>query len=322
MIVGAGAIGGWLASLLHDGGMRVKLLARSETLRAVRANGLVYEAAGRRRILQLEASDDPAALGVADYVVIALKGQAMPTVGPTLTPLMGPDSVIVSAMNGVPWWFLDRFGGPLRGQPLESVDPGGRLKGQFPAAKVIGAVVHASAVSETPGVVRLVGANRLTFGEPDGASSPHLRRLVDVSNAAGMHTLATDDIRRDIWFKLSGNMSMNPISALTRATTGPMLDNPEVNRLIVEMMQEMAALGGDLGLDLGMTPDERIVVTRKLGDFKTSMLRDAEAGRELEIDGLLGVLVEMADRVGRPVPFLRAVFGMTRVLSASLTAQA
>jgi 2-dehydropantoate 2-reductase len=298
----------------------VKLLARGETLKAIQADGLIYEANGRRRALKLEAAADPAAFGVADHVVVTLKGQAMPEVGPTLAPLIGPDTAIVSAMNGVPWWFLDGFGGPLAGQALESVDPGGRLKAQLPVSRVIGCVVHASAVAEAPGVVRLVGADKLTFGEPDGASTPRLERLIGACRDAGMNTLATADVRLDIWAKLWGNMSMNPLSALTRATTGRMLDDPEVNQLIIEMMIEMAAVGHDIGLDLGMTTAERMVVTRKLGDFKTSMLRDAEAGRALEVDGLLGVLVEMADRLERPVPFLRAVHGMARVLSASLTA--
>lgn len=318
VIVGAGAIGGWLAALLHDGGFEVKLLARGATLKAVRQNGLVYEANGERRALPLEASDDPAAFGVADYVVIALKGQAMPEVGPTLAPLIGPDTAIVSAMNGVPWWFLDGFGGPLQGQALESVDPGGRLKALYPARRVIAAVVHVSAVADAPGVVRLVLADKLTFGEPDGASTSRLERLIAACRAAGMNTLATPDVRLDIWAKLWGNMSMNPISALTRATTLRVLDDPETRRLIVEMMDEMAAVGHDIGLDLGMSPADRMVVTRHLGDFKTSMLRDVEAGRALELDGLLGVLVEMADRLKRPAPFLRAVYGLARLLSGSV----
>jgi 2-dehydropantoate 2-reductase len=318
-IVGAGAIGGWMAALLHDAGWEVKLLARGATLQTLRADGLVYEAGGERRALRLQASDDAAALGPADYVVVTLKGQALPDVAPRLAPLVGPDTAIVSAMNGVPWWFLDRFGGPLAGRALDSVDPGGRLKALYPVERVIGAVVHASAVAEAPGVIRLVGADKLTFGEPDGASTPRLARLAAAFRTAGMKTLESGDIRLDIWAKLWGNMCMNPLSALTRATTGRMLDDPEVNRLCVEMMGEMAAVGSDLGLDLGMTPVERMAVTRKLGDFKTSMLRDAEAGRALEIDGLLGVLVEMADSLGRPVPFLRAVYGMTRVLSKAIT---
>lgn len=319
VIVGAGAIGGWLAALLHDGGFEVKLLARGATLAAVRADGLIYEAGGVRRSLPLQASDDPADLGPADYVVVALKGQAWPQVGPSLGPLIGPDTAIVSAMNGVPWWFLDGFGGPLQGMALESVDPGGALKSLYPVRRVIGCVVHASAAAEAPGVVRLAMADKLTFGEPDGASTPRLQRLVEACRRAGMNTFATADVRLDIWAKLWGNMSMNPISALTRATTLRVLDDPETNRLIVEMMGEMAAVGHDIGLDLGITPADRMVVTRRLGDFRTSMLHDAEAGRPLEVDGLLGVLVEMADRLGRPVPFLRAVFGLTRVLSDSLT---
>lgn len=323
-VVGAGAIGGLIAARLWRAhrNVQINVLARGAHLQAMRRDGLTIVEGpddATRYTAHVNTADNAADLGVQDIVFVCLKGQALVQAAATLAPLVGPRTHIVSAMNGVPWWFLDGFGGPLQGQALESVDPGGRLKAMYPVERVIGAVVHASAVAEAPGVVRLVGADKLTFGEPDGSSTPRLERLVAACRAAGMNTLATADVRLDIWAKLWGNMSMNPISALTRATTLRVLDDPETNRLVVEMMGEMAALGHDIGLDLGMTPADRMVVTRKLGDFKTSMLRDAEAGRALEADGLLGVLVEMADRLDRPVPFLRAVYGLTRVLSDSLT---
>jgi 2-dehydropantoate 2-reductase len=307
-----------MAALLHDAGWEVKLLARGRTLEAVRERGLIYDGGQGPRALRLEASDDPASLGPADYVLITLKGQALPALGPSLPPLIGPDTAIVSAMNGIPWWFLDGFGGRIEGMTLESVDPGGRLKALFPVERVIGCVVHTSAAAVAPGEVRLIAADKLAFGEPDGSSTPRLERLVAAFRAAGMNTLHNPDIRLGVWTKLWGNMTMNPIGALTRATTGRILDDPETNRLVIEMMTEMAALGSDLDLDIGMAPVERTAITRKLGDIKTSMQRDAEEGRELEVEGLMGALVEMADRLGRPVPFMRAVYGLARVLSGSL----
>jgi 2-dehydropantoate 2-reductase len=313
-IVGAGAIGGWFASLLASQGWSVRLLARGATLAAVRARGVVVD--GER--FALTASDDPAELGPADFLVLTVKGHDLPALGPRLPPLMRDETAVVSMMNGVPWWFFEGWPGPLDGAVLERVDPGGALAHALPARQVIGAVVHASAQAPEPGVVRLVKADRLTFGRPGGGEDPRLGALVQACAAAGVPTRASGEIRGEIWAKLWGNMTMNPLSALTRAPTGPLLDDPETRGLCLEMMREMAALGSAVGLEFGMTPEARMAVTRKLGSFKTSMLQDLEAGRRLELDPLLGVLVEMADRLGQPAPFLRAVYGLARRLDASI----
>ncbi|HEX8569159.1 MAG TPA: 2-dehydropantoate 2-reductase [Caulobacteraceae bacterium] len=319
-IVGVGAVGGWLASLLHEAGWDVRLLARGATLAAVREHGLKVEAAGATRALRLAASDDPGEIGPVDYAILTVKGQDLPALGPRLTPLLSGGGALVTAMNGLQWWFTEGLPGPLEGEVLEAVDPGGVLRGLYPAQRVIGAVVHASATSPEPGRVRLVGADRLTFGEPDGRGSERAERLTEACASSGLNAAVSENIRLEIWRKLWGNMSMNPLGALTRATTGRLLDDPETRALVGAMMGEMARLGDRLGLPLGMTPEERMAVTRKLGDFRTSMQQDAEAGRRLELNGLLTVLVEMADRLGEPAPFLHAVHGLARQLDLSLAA--
>jgi 2-dehydropantoate 2-reductase len=314
-VVGAGAIGGWVASLLASQGWDVRLLARGETLAAIRARGLRVD--GTR--FDLPASDNPAELGPADYLVLAVKGHDLPALEASLKPLTGAPTAVVSMMNGVPWWFFEGLVGPLENAVLERVDPGGGLKRRLPVEQVIGAVVHASAHTPEPGVVRLVKADRLTFGTPEGGDTdPRIAPLWAACNAAGVATQVSPDIRREIWAKLWGNMSLNPLSALTRALTGPLLDDPETRGVCLQMMGEMAALGLTLGLDLGMTAAARMEVTRKLGSFKTSMLQDLEAGRRLELDPLLGVLVEIADRLSRPAPYLRAVYGLARQLDVSI----
>jgi 2-dehydropantoate 2-reductase len=319
-IVGVGAVGGWLAALLHDAGWDVRLLARGATLEALRTDGLSLTMPDGERRLSLAASDDPAEIGPVDYVLLAVKGHDLPPLAPRLRPLLAEGGALVTAMNGLQWWFTHGLPGPLDGAVLEAVDPGGPIRALYPVERVIGAVVHASAETLGPGRVRLVGADRLTFGEPDGRASERVQRLAAAFATAGLKVAVSDDIRLEIWRKLWGNMSMNPLSALTRATTGRLQDDPETRALAGAMMAEMARLGDRLGLPLGMTPEERMAVTRKLGDFRTSMQQDAEAGRRLELNGLLTVLVEMADRLGEPAPFLHAVHGLARQLDRSLAA--
>lgn len=324
-IVGVGAIGGWLAGLFDAAGWDVRLLARGASLAAIREHGLrvlppaTQDEAGER-IVRGKVSDNPADLGPSDYLVIALKGHDLPPLAAGLAPIVGPDTAVVTAMNGLSWWFTDGFAGPIEGLALDSVDPGGALRAMLPVERVIGCVVHATAATVAPGVVQVIGADELAFGEPSGEATERVERLAAATREAGVKTQVSPNIRLAIWRKLWGNMSMNPISALTRATTGPILDDPQTRELIRTMMTEMAGLGARLGLDLGMTPEERMAITRRLGDFKTSMQRDAEAGRRLEIDPLLGVLIEIADRLGRPAPFMRAVHGLARRLDASTRA--
>ncbi len=317
-IVGAGAIGGWLAWLLDRAGWDVRLLARGATLAAIADGGLKVEVGGEGFVVEAPASADPGEVGPVDYVILTLKGPALAGLGARLGPLFGPETAVVTAMNGLQWWFTDGLEGPLDGVALEAVDPGGRLRGLYPVDRVLGCVVHATVTAVAPGAIQVVATDKLILGEPDGAASPRVQRLAGALHAGGVETEVSPDIRRAIWRKLWGNMCMNPLSALTRASTGPLLDDPLTRELIRAMMSEMAALGGRLGLDLGMTPEDRMAVTRRLGDFKTSMQRDAEAGRRLELDSLLGVLVEMAERLDQPAPSLRAVYGLARRLDAAL----
>ena len=319
-IVGVGAIGGWLASLLDAAGWDVRLLARGAALQAIRADGLRVAEPGGERVVRTPTSDDPAELGAVDYLILAVKGHDLPDLLPRLAPLVGPETAVVTAMNGLQWWFTDGLAGPLDGAVLPAVDPEGALRRAYRAKRVIGSVVHASAVAEAPGRVRLIAADKLILGEVTGRSSERVERLAHALRA-GVAVEVSPDIRLDVWRKLWGNMSMNPLSALARASTGRLLDDPETRALAGGMMREMAELGVPLGLDLGMTAEARMAVTRRLGDFKTSMQRDMEAGRRLELSNLLTVLVEMADRLGQPAPLMRAVHGLARQLDASLTGQ-
>jgi 2-dehydropantoate 2-reductase len=219
-------------------------------------------------------------------------------------------------MNGLPWWFLDRVDGPMRGVRLDSVDPGGRAAGLLAAARPVGAVVHASTRVEAPGVVRIVGTDRLILGEPDGGTSAPTAELARLVAAGGVACPVSPDIRTEIWTKLWGNASMNPVSALTRRSTGAILGDPHLLALVRAMMEEFVRVGDRVGLKLPMGVDDRIGLACKLGDFRTSMLGDAEAGRPLEVEGLLGVVVELADKLGEPVPASLAVYALARAISA------
>ena len=321
-IVGAGAIGGWLAWLLDRAGWDVRLLARGATLAAIADGGLKVEADGELHVVEAPVSADPTEIGPVDYVILTLKGQGLVEIGPSLQQLLGQDTALVTAMNGLQWWFTDGLDGPIDGAVLESVDPGGVLRALYSVDRVIGAVVHATVSASAPGAITVVATDKLILGEPDGTRSDRVERLAEAFRTGGVETVVDSDIRLAIWRKLWGNMCMNPLTALTRATTGPLLDDPLTAELIRAMMMEMSALGDRLGLSLGMTPEERMAVTRRLGDFKTSMQRDAVAGRRLELDGLLGVLVEIADRLDQPAPNLRAVYGLARRFDATLAAPA
>ena len=288
-------------------------LARGATLSALQCHGLRVIENGQTRVAPVVASGDPQALGPQDYVIIALKAQALPALAPALAPLMGPDTAVVTAMNGIPWWFFHGLDGPLNGARLDCVDPGGAIGAAISAERVIGCVLHNSNSTPEPGVAKVVGLERLIFGEPDGSSTPRLSALAAAFRKAGVRIDTPSDIRTPIWSKLWGNMYANPISALTGAGSSDMLNDDGVRPLILRMMQEMADIGGRLGLDLGMSPDERMAVARRLGNFRTSMLQDMEAGRPIELDPILGAVVEVGEKLSMPVENLAAVHALTRL---------
>jgi 2-dehydropantoate 2-reductase len=318
-VVGAGAIGGVIAARLaavEDAD--VSVLARGATLAAIREHGLRVSSpgpagTGETVAAHVAASDDAAELGEQDFVVVAVKAQSMAGVAASLGGLLGPRTAVLSTLNGVPWWFLDGFGGPAAGRHLDSVDPGGFIASVLPASLVIGGTVHLSASSPAPGEVSWRSGNGLIIGELDGSSSPRLDALASVLRAGGLDVTVSARIRDDVWYKLWGNLTLNPICALTDASTGPALEDDLVREFISRAMLEARAIGERIGCPIAQSPQDRHAVTRKLGDFVPSMLQDARAGRPLELDALTGAVRELGALVGVPTPNVDAIHGLTRL---------
>jgi 2-dehydropantoate 2-reductase len=313
-IVGAGAIGLWIGAKLAQAGCSVSALARGATLTALREHGMRLESSqGPLISAAVQASNQAADLGVQDLVVIALKAPALGEVAATLAPLIGPQTVVMTAMNGVPWWFFDGFGGQFAGTRLQSIDADGRIARALPAAHVVGAVVHASCAATEPGRVRHHFGQRLVLGEPAGGLRPRLQALVALLKQAGFEAEASDCIQRDIWFKLWGNMTVNPISALTGATTDLIMDDALLRQSISGMMLEAREIGARISLPIAQDPEDRHAVTRQLGRFKTSMLQDVEAGKAIELDALLTVVRELGQRTGVATPLIDTLLALARL---------
>jgi 2-dehydropantoate 2-reductase len=303
-VVGAGAIGGLVGVKLARAGAQVSALARGETLKVLRTRGWTLHSDGQGQTVPVVAADDAAELGPQDLVVIAVKGHGLTQVAPRLAPLLGDHTVVMPAMNGVPWWF----------EPgLESVDPGGVIATAIPTGRVLGCVVHASASTSAPGVVAHLRGLGLIVGEPSGARSERAQRVAALLAEAGFDATLSSDVRKDIWYKLWGNLSTNPVSALTGATTDRILADPLVSAFCIGVMAEAKAVGGFYGCAMPQSPAERHEITRKLGVFKTSMLQDAEAGRALELDAIVGAVRELGQRAGVATPQIDALLGLTRL---------
>ena len=313
-VVGAGAIGGFLGTRLAAAGeASVAALARGATLAALRDHGWRLEkGATRLQAPAATASDDPRDLGPQDLIIITVKAPALPALAPSLAPLIASDTLVLSAMNGVPWWFSDGIAA-LGTRPLESVDPGGGIAATIAGRQVIGCVVHASAATAAPGITLHRMGRGLIIGEPAGGSSARVRTLGELLTRAGFEVTCSRRIRYDIWYKLWGNMTMNPVSALTGATMDRVLDDALVRAFCSAAMTEAAAIGARIGCEVRESPDDRHAVTSKLGAFKTSMLQDVEALRPLELDALIGAVREIGERVGVATPNCDALFGLTRL---------
>jgi 2-dehydropantoate 2-reductase len=313
-VVGAGAIGGVIAArLAATGDTDVSVLARGATLAAIRDRGLRVTSAEGTTTAQVAAADDTAELGPQDFVVVAVKAQSMAGVAASVGGLLGPETAVLSTLNGVPWWFLDGFGGPAAGRHLDSVDPDGFIASALPAARVIGGTVHLSASSPAPGEVSWRSGNGLIIGELDGASSPRLAALAGLLREGGFDVTESARIHDDVWYKLWGNLTLNPICALTNASTGSALDDDLVRDLVSRAMLEARAIGERIGCPIAQSPEDRHAVTRKLGDFVPSMLQDARAGRPLELDSLTGAVRELGALVGVPTPWVDTIHGLTRL---------
>jgi len=316
-VVGAGAIGGWIgARLAAVEGVRKSALARGETLAALRQHGWRLSSDGSTVSAPVMASDRATDLGEQDMVVIAVKAQALPELAGVIGPLIGPETVILPAMNGVPWWFGEGLSA-LDGDPLDSVDPGGQIAAALPARQVIGCVVHAAVGTAEPGLAAHKMGNGLIVGEPEGEETARAREVFELLTRAGFDATLSENIRFDIWYKLWGNLTMNPVSAMTGAATGPILSDRMVRDFCSACMTEAAEIGARIGCPIDQSPEDRHQVTAKLGSFKTSMLQDAEAGKSLELDAIVAVVSEIGRRVGVPTPSINALLGLTRLFARS-----
>jgi 2-dehydropantoate 2-reductase len=316
-VVGLGAVGGLLAARLHRAGHEVSGMARGATLAAVRARGVRLAAGGDEIAVAIRASDDAHTLGPQDLVVVALKGPALADAAEALQPLLGPDTIVMPAMNGVPWWFLQTVPQalPFEDRRLVSVDPGGRIGDAVPLERVLGCVVHLTCASPEPGLVRHGFGQRLIVGEPAGGPSPRVDAVCAALAEAGFEAEPSADVRREVWYKLWGNMTMNPVSALTGAPSDRILDDPLVHAFMLATMEEAGRIGAEIGCPIAQSGAERMAVARQLGSFKTSMLQDALAGRALELDALVGAVHEIGTRLGIAMPHIGALLGLTRLMA-------
>lgn len=312
-IYGAGAIGGWLGAGLAAAGCSVSVVARGATLDALNSHGLRVASGTDIRSAPVQASADPVALGVQDLVVIAVKAPALLDVARQIAPLIGPDTLVLTAMNGVPWWFFQGFGGPYAGTTLKAVDATGEIAAAIPAATIIGCVVHASCSVDAPGVIRHHFGNGLIIGEPSGQQSERVQALAGLLVRAGFAASVSAQIQKDAWYKLWGNMTVNPISAFTGATTDRILGDPLVRDFISKIMLEAKEIGARIGIPIDQQPEDRHAVTLKLGAFRTSMLQDVEAGKAVELDALVSVVKELGELTQVPTPFTDALLGLARL---------
>ena len=314
-IVGAGAIGGWMGVKLAHAGHAVSVLARGATLAAIQANGLQLVSGGETLRAEVTASKNAADLDAPDLLVIAVKAPGLRDAALAVKPLIGPNSIVLTVMNGVPWWLFDRADRPLAGTRLTTIDPSGQIAASIPAGNVIGCVVHAACSVDAPAVIRHKMGQRLIIGEPSGGESARLTALHEALIAAGFEPESSADIQRDVWFKLWGNMTMNPVSALTGATTDKILDDSLVREFCSNVMREAQAIGNKIGIAIAQTPDERHAVTRKLGAMKTSMLQDVEGNKGIELDALVAAVAEIGHKVGVATPYTDAMLGLTRLMA-------
>lgn len=309
-VVGAGAIGGWVAGRMALAAHEISVIARGETLRTIRAEGLLITEGGETRRATVAAESEPAAFGIQDMVVLAVKAPALPAIAPALRPLVGTQTAILPMLNGVPWWFTE--------EPLRSVDPQLAIADALPIEQVVGCVVHASCFRTAPNHVTVKHAERLILGEPGGGPGDRVERLCGLFADAGICGDASDNIRRAIWYKLWGNATINPLSALTRSTADKLLDDPAIRGLMAEAMDELATVGAAIGCPIAETSEDRMAVTARLGAFKSSMLQDVEAGRPIELEALLGAPREIGKRAGIATPQLDRLYAMIRLMARNL----
>jgi len=315
LIAGAGAIGAYIGACMAQAGIDVTLFARGPHLRAMQEHGVQVKSGDGDFVARPKVASSLEEVGPVDVVFLGVKAHGLPLLAPQLRPVLGPDTCVVSTQNGIPWWYFHGFGGEWEGMRLERVDPGGVISSAIEAHRVVGSIVYFSTEITAPGVIQHIEGNRITLGEPDGTRSERSRRIAEALIASGLRCPVTTRIRHEIFVKVLGNASFNPVSALTRATLVQMARDPGVSNVIRNIMQEVEAVSLKLGMELPVSIDQRMAGAEKVGEHKTSMLQDLEAGRPMELEALVGAVVELGERVGLPMTYTRTVYSCTRLLA-------
>ena len=315
LIAGAGAIGAYIGARMAQAGFDVTLFARGPHLRAMQEYGVRVKSPDGDFVARPAIAGSLEALEPPDVLFLGVKAHGLAQLAPQLKPVLGPDTTVVSTQNGIPWWYFQGFAGEWEGLRLERVDPGGVISSAIDGCQVVGSIVYFSTEITAPGVVQHIEGNRISLGEPDGSRSDRCRRIAEALIVSGLRCPITTHIRHEIWVKVLGNASFNPVSALTRATLAQMVHDPGVCSLIRYIMQEVEAVSRRLGLELPVSIDQRIAGAEKVGEHKTSMLQDLEAGRSMELEALVGAVVELGERVGLPMPYTQTVYACTKLLA-------
>jgi 2-dehydropantoate 2-reductase len=315
LIAGAGAIGAYMGACMARAGQDVTLFARGPHLRAMQEHGVRVKSVDGDFEAHPKIAAELGDVGPVDVVFLGVKAHGLTQLAPQLKPVLGPDTAVVGTQNGIPWWFFQGWGGEHQGMHLERVDPGGAIAAAIEPRRVLGSIVYFATDIIEPGVVRHTEGNRISLGEPDGTRSDRSRQIAEALIAAGLRCPVTTRIRQEIWVKILGNVAFNPISALTGATLVQMARDPDVNALVRRIMEETIAVGAKLGLEVPITIDQRIAGAEKVGEHKTSMLQDLEAGRPIELEAVVGAVVELSDRLNAPMPHTRAVYACTKLLA-------
>jgi 2-dehydropantoate 2-reductase len=321
LIAGAGAIGAYIGARMAQAGFDVTLHARGPHLRAMQEHGVQVKSSEGDFIARPTIAASLEEVGPVDVVFLGVKAHGLPQLAPQLRPVLGPDTTFVSTQNGIPWWYFQGFGGEWEGLRLERIDPGGVISSSIEAHRVIGSIIYFSTEITAPGVIQHIDGNRITLGEPDGSRSDRLRKISETLIASGFRCPITARIRHEIWVKVLGNASFNPVSALTRATLVQMARDPGVCSVVRNIMQEVEAVSYKLGMELPVSIDQRIAGAEKVGEHKTSMLQDLEAGRPMELEALVGAVVELGERVGLPMRFTRTVYNCAKLLAERTSRQ-
>ena len=316
VIAGAGAIGGYIGARLAKSGADVVLFARGPHLEAMQKRGLRVISPDGDFEVPVNATGDLASIGQADVIFLGVKAHALTALAPQLRPLFGPDTAVVSTQNGIPWWYFQGIGGELDGLRLERVDPGGVIAAAIEPRRVVGSLAYFATDIVEPGVIRHTEGNKLSFGEPDGTKSDRARKIAEPLIAAGFRCPINQRFRHEIWVKLLGNVAFNPISALTRGTLEELARDPDVSSVVRALMAETEAVAGKLNIELPISIEQRMAGAEKVGAHKTSMLQDFEAGRPLEIEAIVGAVVELGEKLGVPMPATRTVYACAKMLDA------